>query len=639
MKKTISLLLAVIMLISFNTAVLAENVVDANIHAQTNNILIEGKLTNSTDMDVVTVLMMKGTELKYINEFPLNEDGTYICKYKFTMDDGTEISDYSLKVNAGRNNVTDTVTKVTNGDLYEFEIKCVNKYGDKYIDFTGETKAVITVTNKYGDEGSIPVLFAKYNGADYKGLETAYAAFGFDYKQVIEVEKTLATDFTLSKLMIWNSIKNMRPLAKAVMAERQTYGADILKKTKEELIKENEKITIVTMQASVTQGAHSGNNGSNHTNMNINQSDFIKYGWAGRTINTYFADKYGEENVEYLSAAIGGTNTRQMLYRLQRDVLAHKPDVVFVDAPINDTWSNDYDVAAFTEGIVRQLLKAKHQPVIVLNCVGVFTASSGVYTFTDKSSDTAVKNKNLSDLLTEKYGLVQFDFYSLMEDAINDSLGAKKTDYLIIDGAYVGDKLTAGDDHSAWDVFMYDGIHPNRVGHGLYANYAVDVLKNTDLTAQKHTKTFDEPLSGYEYNNPHMISWKEATEKGMAVWSDGWNIEEGKTYTSTNYTVCDGLVWSDGANKATSAGESVTFAFNGTAIGIYGRRGNSFAAAYDIDNGKYTGTFKNDGADKVVVPWEIHGLEDGEHTITITTTDNNESDEQFTIAYFLVDCE
>ncbi len=649
MKKILPILMTVSIVFSAHTLVWAENSITAkNIHELTDNIFIEGKLSGEAEADVVTVLMMKDNELKYIKEFPLNDDGSYQCKFKFIPDEGTTIADYSLKVNAGGLDVTDTVATVTDGELYEFDIKYSNAFGDSVIDFTGDVKATVMVKNKYADNGTLPVYFSSYKDDSLTEVISDKINFNFNVNQAVTVNQNLTLDLTRSKLMLWNGLSGMLPLAEAKELKKQTYGADKLALTKDELTASENKITIVGIAASVTQGAHAGNDGTNHTDANISDEALAEYGWVGRTVTGYFEEKYGAQNVEYYSAAIGGSNTRMALYRLQKDVLSYSPDVVLLDVPVNDSWSDpSYNPKLYAEAIIRQLLKNEHQPVIILNQFAGFKNSGKIDEEGNniKILDEDRKNNPVkaAEELAYKYNLPFMNFYKLMEDVI----AGNADEYLTVDGTDYSSQIT--DAHSCWDILMFDSVHPNRIGHGVYANYAIAHLKNdVNLSGEKHTKTFENPLTGYEYNNPHMISWKEATESGMAEWSDGWYEEEevwGDGYKSANYTVCNGKVWEDGAYKTINAGNSVTFKFSGTSIGIYARRGAAFDAEYSIDNGKITGTFTNKGDSAYCVPWELHGIEDGEHTITITTIgteeleNNTNPNNHFTIAYFLVDCE
>ena len=78
----------------------------------------------------------------------------------------------------------------------------------------------------------------------------------------------------------------------------------------------------------------------------------------------------------------------------------------------------------------------------------------------------------------------------------------------------------------------------------------------------------------------------------------------------------------------------------GKSIGVYVvRSANGNTAKYSIDNGKYTGTINTNGAGpSPMVTFEKHDLDEGEHTITITTDIPSETGKnRFEIGYFLTD--
>jgi len=50
----------------------------------------------------------------------------------------------------------------------------------------------------------------------------------------------------------------------------------------------------------------------------------------------HFQAKYPKAHFTFIDGAIGGTGTDLGIYRLQRDCLAHKPDIVFLDFSAND---------------------------------------------------------------------------------------------------------------------------------------------------------------------------------------------------------------------------------------------------------------------------------------------------------------
>ncbi|HZO91710.1 MAG TPA: SGNH/GDSL hydrolase family protein [Chthonomonadaceae bacterium] len=58
------------------------------------------------------------------------------------------------------------------------------------------------------------------------------------------------------------------------------------------------------------------------------------------------AAAYPERNLQIVNAGVGGNKAPDMLARLQRDVIARKPDWVTINVGINDVWHGFYDFAA-----------------------------------------------------------------------------------------------------------------------------------------------------------------------------------------------------------------------------------------------------------------------------------------------------
>lgn len=67
--------------------------------------------------------------------------------------------------------------------------------------------------------------------------------------------------------------------------------------------------------------------------------------------------------IEFINAGIGATGSDIGAFRVQRDVIAHKPDVVVVEFAVNDgpgkNWAESY------EGVIRQLLNAPGQIAVI----------------------------------------------------------------------------------------------------------------------------------------------------------------------------------------------------------------------------------------------------------------------------------
>ena len=76
---------------------------------------------------------------------------------------------------------------------------------------------------------------------------------------------------------------------------------------------------------------------------------------------------YPEAHFTFLDAAIGGTSSNLGAFRLQRDVLDHRPDLVFIEFTINDhPYDVDDEKLASYESITRRVLLEAGAPVVLV---------------------------------------------------------------------------------------------------------------------------------------------------------------------------------------------------------------------------------------------------------------------------------
>jgi len=115
-----------------------------------------------------------------------------------------------------------------------------------------------------------------------------------------------------------------------------------------------EPLSVVFFGGSLTWGA--------------NASDPQRTSYRGRMM-TYLLKKYPNTPFTFHDAAIGGTGSMLGMFRLERDVLAYKPDFVFLDYTVNDGAEDTdiYSLASY-EHIVRELVSRRIpvMPVLML---------------------------------------------------------------------------------------------------------------------------------------------------------------------------------------------------------------------------------------------------------------------------------
>jgi lysophospholipase L1-like esterase len=86
----------------------------------------------------------------------------------------------------------------------------------------------------------------------------------------------------------------------------------------------------------------------------ITQAD----GWRTGTFN-WFKAAYPQVRFTEIMASIGGTGSDLGVYRMDKDVLAHQPDLMFVEFAVNDSNSTDDLVTGAMEGIVRKIRRSR----------------------------------------------------------------------------------------------------------------------------------------------------------------------------------------------------------------------------------------------------------------------------------------
>ena len=146
-----------------------------------------------------------------------------------------------------------------------------------------------------------------------------------------------------------------------------------------------------------------------------------------------------------MNAAIGGTGSDLGAFRCGVDVVAHDPDLVFVEFNINDGSPVDDFHKATMEGIVRQLWASRSKPEIVF-----------LYT----TSRTLHERRGSHPAVARHYGIPQIDLQPPLLEAL------KRFDLPGPTPAKLKDKNL--DWSQPGQVFMSDSVHPNALGHAIY---------------------------------------------------------------------------------------------------------------------------------------------------------------------------
>jgi lysophospholipase L1-like esterase len=243
-----------------------------------------------------------------------------------------------------------------------------------------------------------------------------------------------------------------------------------------------EPLSIVFFGGSLTWGA--------------NASDPNLTSWRGR-MKDYLRHQYPKSPITFHDAAIGGTGTALGLFRLDRDVLAYKPDLVFLEFTVNDNLFGSDETALLPyETIVRELL-SKNVPIMQ-----VLT--------TDKSQALAapdappppryVQHRKLSSA----YGLPVGDVLMRLR------------------------KLHADGKLDPKIYWPFDGIHPDDIGYEQFFE-AVREGYEQGIAQKAVCHLTDEPVFGVYttheriilVNRPLPAGWERAKTYRTSMWFDG----------------------------------------------------------------------------------------------------------------------
>lgn len=159
-----------------------------------------------------------------------------------------------------------------------------------------------------------------------------------------------------------------------------------------------------------------------------------------------FAEKFmaDKSHLKYHNAGVSGTPSLLGVTRCETDVLAHQPDIVFVEFAVND--STDLNSRMVYESLICKLLESETAPAVVL----LFTLTSNGYSAQEHMQKVGKHYK---------LGMIS------IRDAVQDQRDAEL--------------LT-------WADYSPDDVHPNNAGHAFMADcigYYFDQAAAADVEA------------------------------------------------------------------------------------------------------------------------------------------------------------
>lgn len=156
-----------------------------------------------------------------------------------------------------------------------------------------------------------------------------------------------------------------------------------------------------------------------------------------------------------IHAAIGGTGSDLGVFRVGQDVLAHRPDLLFVEFAVNDGGADPAQIQRAMEGIVRQAWAADPETDIVF----VYTVSEPF--LPDLKAGKCSRSATAMEEVADHYGIPSMHFGVDVQKRLNAGS-------LVFKGE--APPKDAKPDSGAPMLFSTDGVHPLvETGHVLYA--------------------------------------------------------------------------------------------------------------------------------------------------------------------------
>ena len=213
-----------------------------------------------------------------------------------------------------------------------------------------------------------------------------------------------------------------------------------------------EPITVAYLGGSITQGS------------TASPTDCYAY-----LTTEWLREQFPKSDITYVNAGIGATGSYIGVFRTDRDVLSHSPDLVFVDFSVNDTTEHTERNIASYDGVLRKLWSADSSPAIVTIAM---------------TQDNGTSFQEYHSAVCSAYDIPMISYHDAIMDVIQNG-------------------------HIKWTDISDDNIHPNTVGHSvltqIVTSYLEKVLGELDTIDTSLESDFSVPYSTDKYTTARLI--------------------------------------------------------------------------------------------------------------------------------------
>lgn len=272
----------------------------------------------------------------------------------------------------------------------------------------------------------------------------------------------------------------------------------------------------------------------------------------------WFEEQYPKAKIKGIHAAIGGTGSNLGVFRLDRDALSHKPDLLFVEFAVNDGGASPDQITKAMEGIVRQTWTKLPQ------CDIVFVYTIVADNVKNLQAGKMKRSCSVMEAVADHYGIPSIHMgieAAQLEKEGKLVMKDPKAQMTAVSGDQVNfDGKELPTNEAGVIVFAKDGVHPyTETGHHLYMRAiqrSVPAIKTAGAgKAGDHTLTA--PIDPANWEKAQMLALTADMIKG----------------TATELPATEGLAKSFGSRMPSvwklEPGASLSFKFKGSAIYLY----------------------------------------------------------------------
>lgn len=291
----------------------------------------------------------------------------------------------------------------------------------------------------------------------------------------------------------------------------------------------------------------------------------------------WFQEQFPDAKITAVKSAIGESGTFLGTYRLQRDVISQKPDLLFIEYAINDFfYGSDRETAALQyETIIREVKQACPDCDIVTLITDCFETAA---------METLYPSAQGHEKIAEYYGIATV----LVGKALIE---------------YLGENLKKD-----WSKYYIDIVHPTDAGYARYFDCLREFLehsliqydfntcekRNDDLPPMKSKHLLD---GNRRYE---VFSWETLRNCKGFYYSDEY-------YLKLSHTPYQGYICADKEDA------ELIYTFCGTEVALFSSFHHESEVDYSLDGGVYR-RLRCDAHNPTIL---ARGIGPGEHTLRI----------------------